>query len=147
MGGPIRRFEVESCLGRGGFGDVYRATMVADSDSEVQVAVKVLRADLAAGNNSVKRPRDEARLLAQLEHPTFLRVYDLVVLDGRLALVTELVDGQDLCECWSGEAPLSGRGVLEVVERTPGVRGFAVLPKRWIVERTDLLALAQPPHG
>jgi putative transposase len=25
---------------------------------------------------------------------------------------------------------------LEVVERTPGVRGFAVLPKRWIVERT-----------
>jgi putative transposase len=25
---------------------------------------------------------------------------------------------------------------LEVVERTPGVRGFSVLPKRWIVERT-----------
>ena len=34
---------------------------------------------------------------------------------------------------------------LEVVERTPGVRGFAVLPKRWIVERTDLLAFAESP--
>jgi hypothetical protein len=33
---------------------------------------------------------------------------------------------------------------LEVVERPPGGRGFAGLPKRWIVERTDLLAFAEP---
>jgi putative transposase len=35
---------------------------------------------------------------------------------------------------------------LEVVERTPGVRGFAVLPKRWIVERTFGRLAREPPH-
>jgi putative transposase len=40
--------------------------------------------------------------------------------------------GQELADWCQAE----GGWELEVVERTPGVRGFAVLPKRWIVERT-----------
>lgn len=48
--------------------------------------------------------------------------------------------GKELADWCQAE----GAWELEVVERTPGVRGFAVLPKRWVVERTDLLAFAQP---
>jgi putative transposase len=50
--------------------------------------------------------------------------------------------GQELAECCKA----SGDCDLEVVERTPGVRGFVVLSKRWIVERTDLSGCAEPPH-
>jgi putative transposase len=48
--------------------------------------------------------------------------------------------GKELADWCQAE----GGWELEVVERTPGVRGFAVLPKRWVVERTGLLAFAQP---
>lgn len=43
----------------------------------------------------------------------------------------------------AGWCKAQGYSDLEVVERTPGVRGFAVLPRRWIVERTDLLDFAE----
>jgi putative transposase len=42
---------------------------------------------------------------------------------------------------WADWCKARGDWDLEVVERTPGVRGFAVLPKRWIVERTHLQCL------
>ena len=45
------------------------------------------------------RLRDEGRHLARLDHPTILKVHDLVVLDGRVALVTEYVAGEDLEGC------------------------------------------------
>jgi putative transposase len=47
----------------------------------------------------------------------------------------------------AGWCKAEGYSDLEVVERTPGVRGFAMLPKRWIVERTALLDFAQPAHS
>ena len=57
----------------------------------MDVAIKVLRADLDPSSQGVQRLRDEGRLLGRLTHPTILRVYDLVVLEGRAALVSEYV--------------------------------------------------------
>jgi serine/threonine protein kinase len=96
LGTERRRFRIHRCLGRGGFGEVYRATMESSSGVNTEVAVKVLRADIDPGSDSVKRLRDEGRLLGALSHPAILRVHDLVLLDERVSLVTEYIEGEDL---------------------------------------------------
>src|SRR5688572_17927020 len=96
--GRQRQFRIHHCLGRGGYGEVYRATMVAPGGIENDVAVKLLR--------------DEGRLLSVLRHPAILRVFDLALLDGRVGLVTEFVEGEDLSTL-IGNLPL--RPILEVV--------------------------------
>jgi eukaryotic-like serine/threonine-protein kinase len=110
-----RSFAIASCLGRGGFGEVYRATMSGSGGLDADVAIKVLRRDIDPDGQAVQRLRDEGKLLARLHHPTILKVHDLVILEGRVSLVTEFVDGDDLTECFIGSEPLSPRALLEVI--------------------------------
>jgi len=105
-------FAVHSCLGRGGFGEVYQATMMPPGGPSTEVALKVLRRDVAANAQALERLRDEARSLARLHHPAILKVYRLVHLDGRPTLVSELVEGADLSACM---ADMSPRALLEVI--------------------------------
>jgi hypothetical protein len=115
-----RSFQIAACLGRGGFGEVYRARMTRDGGLAAEVALKVLRRDIDPDGQAVQRLRDEGRLLARLNHPAILKVHDLLVLDGRIALVTEYVDGQDLTECLQGAASIGPRALLQVVARVAG---------------------------
>ena len=115
-----RTFAIRRCLGRGGFGEVYLGTMTHPSGLESQVALKVLRRDVPPDSQAVHRLRDEARLLARAQHPSILRVHDLVILGGRVCLVTEFVDGEDLSGCLRGEQPLPLRGLLQVVADVAG---------------------------
>ncbi|MEM6931565.1 MAG: protein kinase, partial [Myxococcota bacterium] len=91
-----RRFRLHGLLGRGGHGEVYRATMWRDGGVQSEVAVKILSSELEPGSDPVQRLEDEGRLLAALDHPVILKVFDLIVLDGRVALVSEYVEGHDL---------------------------------------------------
>ena len=110
-----RAFDFGVCLGRGGFGEVYRARMSQPDGVEHTVAVKLLLDQANANDDAVRRLKDEARLLARLEHPAILTVHALALLDGRLAMVCELIDGQDLAEAMAGPDPIPLRGVLEVI--------------------------------
>ncbi|MEZ4320379.1 MAG: serine/threonine-protein kinase [Myxococcota bacterium] len=110
-----RAFEFHECLGRGGFGEVYRTTMVAPSGVRQTVAVKILRQGLDPFGQSVERLRDEAHLLSRLDHPAILKVHDLVILDGRVGLVTEYVDGVDLSVLLKPENDMSARMLAECV--------------------------------
>lgn len=110
-----RRFRMGACLGRGGFGEVYLATMVAPSGLQSVVAVKVLRADVGAQLDAVRRLRDEGRMLANLRHPTVVHAVDLCTLGGRIALVTEYVEGADLSELIRGPDRMGPRALLQVV--------------------------------
>jgi serine/threonine protein kinase len=92
----MTEIRIHRCLGRGGFGEVYKGTMTGPGGVDVDVAVKVLRGDLGTESQGLQRLRDEGRLLGRLTHPTILRVYDLVLIDGRAALVSEYVSGEDL---------------------------------------------------
>lgn len=112
-----RRFEFVDCLGRGGFGEVYRARLLSPGGLQSIAAVKVLRRELSLDGDAVRRLRDEGRLLARLDHPTILRAHDLVRLDGRLALVTEFVDGADLSDLFRSDPPLPARPLVEVIGR------------------------------
>lgn len=108
-------YHFHRCLGRGGFGEVYLATQRLSSGLEREVAVKLLSVELSGDTRAVRRFRDEGRILARLSHPNILTVYDLVQLEGRTALVTEYVAGQDLTDALDAESPLSHRALAEVV--------------------------------
>jgi serine/threonine protein kinase len=111
-----RSFELYECLGRGGFGEVYRASMVMPSGVRTVVAVKVLRQGLDPFGQSVQRLRDEAHLLSALDHPAILKVHDLVVLEERVALVTEYVEGEDLSRLFQKPEPGFGpRALAEAI--------------------------------
>ncbi len=110
-----RVFQMHACIGEGGFGEVYRATMRSPGGLEREVAVKTLRPAVAPDDDAVRRLRDEARLLARLEHRAILDVHDIVQLGGRVALVMKYLDGEDLGGCLQGRDPLSRRGSVEAV--------------------------------
>lgn len=101
-----RRYRLGPLLGRGASAEVYRARR---GDLGREVAAKVLRAGVSG--EALARLRDEARILARLDHPGIVRLVDLVSLDGRPTLVTDLVDGLDA----HAISPLPPRAALDVV--------------------------------
>ena len=94
--GPYR---IESLLGAGGMGEVYRAT---DTSLGRQVAIKVLPPTFASDPERVARFRREAQILASLNHPNIGAIYGLERMEGTdshtLGLVLELIDGPTLAE-------------------------------------------------
>lgn len=91
--------------------------MVSPGGLKTAIALKLLRTDADPGGDAMSRLRDEGRLLAALRHPSILRAYDLALLDGRIGLVTEYVEGEDLHGCLPGESdtPVPPRAAAEVV--------------------------------
>ncbi len=111
-----RIFKIHSCIGKGGFGEVYVASVYINGDEQPErTALKILHADLDPASLAVQRLRDESRMLAVLDHPNILKAQRMAVIDGRVALVTEFVDGVDL-STMAGSHPLPPGAALEVVE-------------------------------
>ncbi|MFV2179303.1 serine/threonine-protein kinase [Actinomadura sp. LOL_016] len=88
------RYRLESVLGRGGMGQVWRAV---DRRLRRPVAVKVLPAELADVPGAMERFEREAEATAALQHPGITVVFDVGRPGGGLAyLVMELLEGEDL---------------------------------------------------
>jgi hypothetical protein len=88
------KYRLEQLLGRGGMGAVYRAR---DMRLDRLVAVKVVRAELLGDLDARRRFRREAQLVARLQHPSIVAIFDYGTLpDGGAFLVMELVRGEDL---------------------------------------------------
>ena len=88
------KYRIEQLLGRGGMGAVYRAR---DMRLDRQVAVKVVRPELLEDNDARRRFRREAQLVARLQHPGIVAIFDFGTLAaGGAYLVMELVRGEDL---------------------------------------------------
>ncbi|RZA07694.1 MAG: serine/threonine-protein kinase [Moraxellaceae bacterium] len=88
----IGHYTIHSSIGRGGMGLVYLAR---DMRLDRQVAIKCLRNDLFEDHYR-ERFKREARLLAKLNHPHIVQIYDYIETEDQLALVMEYVDGQNL---------------------------------------------------
>ena len=93
-----RRIELIQTLGQGGFGAVYLADVHGRDDFVQRLAIKVLNEEMSAQPDIAARQRDEARLLARLNHDHIVRVVDLTELQGRPAVLMEYVEGADCAE-------------------------------------------------
>jgi serine/threonine protein kinase len=89
------QYRVETLIGAGGMGQVYRAT---DTRLRRTVALKLLMPDLSLDPEFGSRFEREGRLLASLNHPNIAAIHGLEEADGVVALVLEFVEGPTLAE-------------------------------------------------
>ena len=87
------RYRIAGLLGRGGMGEVYRAT---DLTLGQAVALKFLPESLGRDERSVARFYNEVRMARQVTHPNVCRVYDIGAAEGLHYISMEFVDGEDL---------------------------------------------------
>ena len=87
------RYRIIALIGRGGMGEVYRAT---DLKLRQPVALKFLPAALAADRVLLDRFLNEVRIARQVSHPNVCRVYDIGEFEGQHYISMEYVDGEDL---------------------------------------------------
>ena len=106
--GRVGRYAIERPLGSGGMGSVFAAH---DPQLERRVAVKVLH--WTGSEADGQRLLREAKGLARLSHPNVVQVHDAGIVDGRVFVAMELVDGSDLRE-WLGKER-SWADVLDVL--------------------------------
>jgi len=101
------RYEIIRSIGEGGMANVYLAR---DIILDRNVAVKVLRGDLAEDDKFVRRFQREAIAASSLNHPNIVEVYDVGEDDGKYFIVMEYVDGKTL------KSLIKKRGALTLPE-------------------------------
>src|SRR5580765_4355157 len=87
------RYRIAGLLGRGGMGEVYRATDLTLGQS---VALKFLPEATAHDERALARFYNEVRVARQVTHPNVCRVYDVGQVQGLHYISMEFVDGEDL---------------------------------------------------
>jgi tetratricopeptide (TPR) repeat protein/predicted Ser/Thr protein kinase len=88
-----QRYEIVKLLGQGGMGAVYRAY---DRELEREVALKVIRSEMAANPEILKRFKQELILARQITHKNVIRIFDLGQSDGIKFITMEYIEGEDL---------------------------------------------------
>ena len=124
------RFRIESLLGIGGMGVVYRAR---DLSLDIEVALKLLRPELARRPGAFERFRKELLLARQVSSPHVVRIHDIAEHDGRWFISMDFIDGESL-EGYRdrvGKIPLDGalaiaRGLFD---------GLAAAHQRGVIHR------------
>jgi serine/threonine protein kinase/Tol biopolymer transport system component len=113
IGDRVGPYAIQSRLGAGGMGEVYRAH---DSNLDRDVAIKLLPQVFTVDPERVRRFEREARILATLNHPHIGAIYGLEPIDGIPALVLEFVDGPNLAErLTEGRLPIA-EGVAVTIQ-------------------------------
>jgi Tol biopolymer transport system component len=128
-GTKLGPYEIQSLIGAGGMGEVYRAH---DSRLDRTVAVKVLPASFSADRDRMQRFAQEARAAAALNHPNILSIFDIGDQQGSLYVVSELLEGETLRERLRNGA-LSARKSIDYALQV--ARGLAAAHEKGIVHR------------
>jgi len=124
-----RRYAVERELGSGGMATVYLAE---DLKHRRQVAIKVLRPDLAAALGPERFLR-EIEIAARLDHPHILPLYDSGDADGFLYYVMPFVEGESLRDRLAREKQLPMDDALQIAREVADALSYA--HKRDVVHR------------
>jgi eukaryotic-like serine/threonine-protein kinase len=107
------RFKVESKIGEGGFGAVYRGTQLATGR---KVALKLLHPEMTKDENLVARFRREGMVLCNLRDAHTITTYDFdQTSDGTLYIAMELLEGKSLHQVFHEQAPLEWKRVFKIL--------------------------------
>ncbi len=107
------RFKIESKIGEGGFGAVYRGVQLATGR---KVALKLLHPDMTKDDNLVARFRREGMVLCNLRDAHTITTYDFdQTPSGTLYIAMELLEGKSLHQVFHEEAPLDWKRVFKIL--------------------------------
>jgi serine/threonine protein kinase len=107
------RFKVESKIGEGGFGAVYRGVQLATGR---KVALKLLHPEMTKDENLVARFRREGMVLCNLRDAHTITTYDFdQTPDGTLYIAMELLEGKSLHQVFHEQAPLEWKRMFKIL--------------------------------
>ena len=128
-GTKLGPYEIDSPLGAGGMGEVYRAR---DTTFGREVAVKVLPSAFSADPDRLRRFRQEAQAAAALNHPNILAIHHVGQENGAPYIVSELLEGESLRQRLQS-GPLPVRKTIEYSVQV--ARGLAAAHDKGILHR------------
>jgi serine/threonine protein kinase/Tol biopolymer transport system component len=128
-GSKLGPYEIQSLIGAGGMGEVYRAR---DTRLQRVVAIKILPQSLSSDPDRLGRFQQEARIVGALNHPNLMAIHDVGSQDGVHFLVSEFLEGQTLRERLQAGA-LQQRRVNEYSLQI--AKGLAAAHEKGIVHR------------
>jgi tetratricopeptide (TPR) repeat protein len=106
------RYKIVKLLGKGGMGAVYKAQ---DLKLERLVAVKVIRSEFAADEQTMQRFKQELIIAREVTHPNVVRLYDIGEADGIDFITMEFVEGDDLSTLLSERGKFSPAEAADIV--------------------------------
>ncbi len=121
IGQQIGQYQITALVGEGGMATVYRARQASVNRD---VAIKVIKVNLAQSADFAKRFEREAQTVANLSHPHILKVFDYGQQQGLLYLVMELLSGGSLAAALKRGALPPDR-VLRILEQISGALDYA----------------------
>ena len=124
------RYRIIGLLGRGGMGEVYRATDMMLGQS---VALKFLPVEASSNPRLLERFHGEVRVARQVSHPNVCRVYDIGEIEGMPFISMEYVDGEDLGELLTRIGRLPSDKALETARKL--CAGLAAAHERGVIHR------------
>jgi hypothetical protein len=113
MAGMVGKYQVRATLGAGAYGTVYLGWQ---DDLDRPVAIKELGAAMVADPAFLEAFRGEARIMARLDHPNCVKIFDFLELGGRAFLVSEYIDGASLRAVVQGSGQLTPQQSLGVLK-------------------------------
>lgn len=122
-------YEIQSLLGAGGMGEVYRAS---DTRLHRDVAIKILPGSFSADPERLQRFAQESRAAAALNHPNILSIYDIGEEHGSPYVVSEMLEGETL-RARLCNGPLPSRKAIDFALQIG--RGLAAAHEKGIVHR------------
>jgi len=137
------RYRIDSVIGEGGMGKVYKAY---DKDLDRTVALKVVRAELAGDANSMQRFKQELQLASRISHRNILRIHDLGDVGGMKFISMAYVDGKDLHDLLAESGRLPVDRVVNIAKQlasaldaahSEGVVHRDLKPRNVLMDATD----------
>jgi eukaryotic-like serine/threonine-protein kinase len=111
------RYRIESIIGEGGMGKVYKAH---DSDLDRTVALKLVRLELAKDASSLQRFKQELLLASRISHRNILRIHDLGDVDGVKFISMAFVQGMDLHDLLAKQGRLPTERAVNIAKQLAG---------------------------
>ena len=124
------RYQIIKSIGEGGMANVYLAY---DTILDRNVAVKVLRGDLATDEKFVRRFQREALSASSLSHPNIVEVYDVGEDNGQYYIVMEYIEGKQLKQLLKKRGKLTISEVIDIMLQISD--GLSVAHDNYIIHR------------